>query len=219
LEDEIRIDLHIHTARSDGLDTPKEMIRGAIRKGLAGVAITDHDVPPPLIKMNNDFIVIPGVEVTTNKGHILLLGVYEIPPKNIDLFELIDFARERAYVIIPAHPYDIFRSGIGDLVKKIDCDAIEVINGGTFINFFNKKAKKVAKELNKPMTGGSDAHYVEVIGSAFTIFQNPVDDVDDVLDFIIKGKIVPYGKPYGVFPKIKRFIKKKLLGHSPKELD
>ncbi len=214
----MKIDLHIHTARSDGLDTPEEMVKGAIKKGLAGIAITDHDVPPPKITMRN-FLIIPGVEVTTNKGHILLLGVYEIPPKNIDLFELIDFARERAYVIIPAHPYDIIRSGIGDLVKRIDCDAIEVINGGTIINYFNKKAKKVAEELNKPMTGGSDAHYVEVIGSAFTIFQNPIDDVDDALNAIIKGEVRPYGKPYGIFPIIKLFVKRRLFSHSSNEFD
>lgn len=41
-------DLHCHTVRSDGNDTPQELIENAARAGLYAVAITDHDVPPPL---------------------------------------------------------------------------------------------------------------------------------------------------------------------------
>lgn len=41
------IDLHCHTTRSDGNDTPAELLRGAAERGMFVVAVTDHDVLPP----------------------------------------------------------------------------------------------------------------------------------------------------------------------------
>jgi len=39
----MRIDLHTHSTRSDGTDTPAELVRKAKAAGLDGVALTDHD--------------------------------------------------------------------------------------------------------------------------------------------------------------------------------
>lgn len=39
-------DLHTHTTRSDGADTPKEVISRAALKGIRILAITDHDIVP-----------------------------------------------------------------------------------------------------------------------------------------------------------------------------
>jgi len=46
----MRIDCHCHTIYSkhwfwgyDSINTPKEMIKAAIKKGLDGIAITDHN--------------------------------------------------------------------------------------------------------------------------------------------------------------------------------
>ncbi|MED4958897.1 PHP domain-containing protein, partial [Paenibacillus macerans] len=38
-----RFDLHTHTRASDGMNAPAENVRLAKEKGLAGLAITDHD--------------------------------------------------------------------------------------------------------------------------------------------------------------------------------
>ncbi len=40
--------MHAHTVRSDGNDTPEELLRNAADANLHVVAITDHDAPPPL---------------------------------------------------------------------------------------------------------------------------------------------------------------------------
>ena len=40
------IDLHCHTNRSDGADTPKELVDQAAEAGMKVIAITDHDVRP-----------------------------------------------------------------------------------------------------------------------------------------------------------------------------
>jgi 3',5'-nucleoside bisphosphate phosphatase len=40
-------DMHCHTVRSDGNDTPRELIDNAARLGLHALGITDHDIQPP----------------------------------------------------------------------------------------------------------------------------------------------------------------------------
>ena len=40
-------DLHCHTTRSDGNDTPAELIANASKSGISVLAITDHDIKPP----------------------------------------------------------------------------------------------------------------------------------------------------------------------------
>jgi len=47
-------DLHCHTDRSDGNDSPKELINLASSMSLRAIAITDHDINPPLtLQVNN----------------------------------------------------------------------------------------------------------------------------------------------------------------------
>ncbi len=47
-------DLHCHTIRSDGNDTPRELIDYAASLGMKATAITDHDiVPPETIKIDD----------------------------------------------------------------------------------------------------------------------------------------------------------------------
>ena len=41
------VDLHAHTTRSDGNDSPAGLLEHAAARGLKAVAITDHDVLPP----------------------------------------------------------------------------------------------------------------------------------------------------------------------------
>ncbi|MGX2994698.1 PHP domain-containing protein [Streptomyces sp. JNUCC 64] len=39
----MRIDLHTHSTASDGTDTPAELVRNAVARGLDVIALTDHD--------------------------------------------------------------------------------------------------------------------------------------------------------------------------------
>ena len=72
------IDLHNHSTRSDGTLTPAELIRYAAQKGLAAIALTDHDTidgieeavqaARSLSSQDPDALVpevIPGVELST----------------------------------------------------------------------------------------------------------------------------------------------------------
>lgn len=68
-------DLHCHTVRSDGNDTPQELIDNAARCGLHAVAITDHDIPPPLVLTSPDGgPPVPSVAYAASRGVRLILG-------------------------------------------------------------------------------------------------------------------------------------------------
>ena len=87
------IDLHVHTTASDGSFTPSEVCQMALDKGLAALAITDHDtvdgVPEAIRFMENHqpapdtqdplpMELIPGIELSCNYGsrEIHILGFY-----------------------------------------------------------------------------------------------------------------------------------------------
>ena len=37
------VDLHTHSTKSDGSFTPTELVEYAVKKGLAAIALSDHD--------------------------------------------------------------------------------------------------------------------------------------------------------------------------------
>ena len=67
-------DLHAHTTRSDGKDSPQELIDRASKLGLKAIAITDHDITPPSI-LEIKGKIIPILEYARSKDIILLRGI------------------------------------------------------------------------------------------------------------------------------------------------
>lgn len=75
----IKFDLHLHTSRSDGKNSTKEVLKMAKNRGLDVVAITDHNLPIKfnLEKMREKYgiYVVSGCELSFLAGHILVLGL------------------------------------------------------------------------------------------------------------------------------------------------
>lgn len=84
-------DLHGHTNRSDGNDTPKEFVDHAASRGVKVAAITDHDiVPPDFVLVEDEHVdiheyaksknvrLIKGIEISTetyiDDVHLVCLG-------------------------------------------------------------------------------------------------------------------------------------------------
>ena len=89
------IDLHIHTVYSDGELSPKQIIKFSARKGINIVAITDHDNLRGYSEAKeaaNEYGIqlIPGVEITTPKYHLLGLN---FNPEDKRLNQFIEYSR------------------------------------------------------------------------------------------------------------------------------
>ncbi|MCU0488304.1 MAG: PHP domain-containing protein [Anaerolineales bacterium] len=67
-------DLHCHTIRSDGADSPAELCDHAASLGMQVIAITDHDIDPPRRFVLADGREIDSREYAAEQGLLLVLG-------------------------------------------------------------------------------------------------------------------------------------------------
>ena len=189
------VDLHCHSWFSgDGVSSPESLIASARRKGLHGFALTDHDtsdgfrylLEKGLARADglpvDDFLIIPGVEVSTDEGHLLCLGVMLPYLKYAPAGEVCRLVHEAGGVAIPAHPYDRFRAGIREAVlETLAIDALEVFNAATTLKRFNEMAFQYATAKGHAKTAGSDAHHEAAIGTAYTILPTGDFSVQGIL--------------------------------------
>lgn len=206
----LKYDFHIHSKYSrDSRTLLKDILRTATDKNLNGIAICDHDEVKgglkalEIVKANpkkyGDFVVIPGTEVSTSKGHVLVLGVTENIPSFMTPEETTDYARDLNALSIIAHPFRKSAHGIGYLGGS-GADAAETFNSKCITNGSNKKAKKEAERIGMPQVGGSDAHIAELVGQGYTLVNIETNTQENVFDAILRGKTVPAGEktPKGI---------------------
>ena len=195
---QIRADLHVHTTYSrDSLITPKDLIYFAKKRGLNAVAVTDHNQLEGAYKIakETDFLIIPGMEISSSDGHIVALNVRELIPKGFCAAETVDQIHKASGVAIACHPYVYFKGCLRDKVCAT-FDAIEVINARAF-PFKNsvKKAEEIAERLNLSRVAGTDAHYGPQIGYGYTVIEATELSVEAVAKAIVEGHCEPFGQP------------------------
>lgn len=176
------------------------MITAAKRRGLSGIAVTDHntcDAVAHLIRtglMRDDgcavdgFLIIPGVEISTADGHLLCLGTTLPQMKGRPASEVATAIRERGGIAIAPHPYDSFRAGIREeILNQLDLAAIETFNAAVSLRRFNAKAGAYAARRGLPGTASSDAHHASAAGICSTTYNLPELSVASVLAAIPQG--------------------------------
>ena len=189
----IRIDLHMHTRFSgDATISPKLIVDQLhAHPFIKGVAITDHDTlqgyiqARKLARAYEDLLIIPGIEVSAQEGHINILGIEEKPALPLSVESVVDFARERGGVIVIPHPYR--EPGLNDVAKNIQADAVEVLNAFS-TNRENKMAQELAKAKNLPGVAGSDAHVPKFMWTVYTEIKAE-QNIDDALKAIKRGLV------------------------------
>ena len=195
----VKIDLHVHTEYSpDAFTSIKEAIYVAKKRGLDGIAITDHNTIAGVkeaqkIAKELDFLIIPGEEISTKEGHVLALGINKRIKPGLTAKETIDKIHKQKGLAIAAHPYGVIlhHHSVRDLIKELNFDAVEVFNSTNIIE--NKKAIEVARELNLVQVAGSDAHISSEIGRAYTIADCNLN-VKSFLAKIKQGNVLWIGK-------------------------
>ncbi len=92
-------DLHSHTNLSDGTTTPEENVATAVRLGLAGLGVTDHDTTAPWERARaaaegTGLEIVPGVEFSAelDSASVHVLG-YWVDPDNAPLQDEMDRLR------------------------------------------------------------------------------------------------------------------------------
>ncbi len=167
----IRCDLHIHSdASADGHCPVEKIVAVAKSRGFNAIAITDHDTTKgareALALKNPGILIIPGIEVSTRQGHILVLGTIKEYEAGKDACATIAEAKADGCLTIVPHPFHRWRHAVGLHSKAAlkEADAIEAYNSRYYVGTANQKAARVARCHNKPITAGSDAHDCRFVG-------------------------------------------------------
>lgn len=169
----MEFDLHVHSMYSyDSFLSPKHILRTSKRKGLDGIAITDHNtiqggLITKKINKDDDFIVIVGTEIKTEIGDVIGLFL-QSDIRSRMCGEVIEEIRDQGGISVFPHPFRGHKSP----EKNIDgFDLIEVFNSRSN-KMDNENAATLAESLHKSGVGGSDAHCSFEIGGARTVVED-----------------------------------------------
>lgn len=184
-------DTHMHTNLGDGWSSPKQVIREALAHHLQVIAVTDHDhiegakrVAELLARQPVPLELITGVEVSTRQGHLLGLFVQHAPKALRPVEESIDEIKAQGGLVIVPHPFgrlvpSLSRKKIEALLNKgYGIDGVEVYNPSPANASMRAEVLHANQQWHLAQTGGSDAHFWQHIGAAYTRF--PGSSVQDL---------------------------------------
>lgn len=187
---------------------PDQLIQRAKKIGLDGVCITEHNQlwdqqAIERFRQKYHFLVIGGVEVSTDCGDILVFGLHRSVRDVFYSQDLRKMVTDAGAVMILAHPFRSERAGVTDLSSSYNnskrlrslrehnifqmIEGIEVYNGQS--GFQEKRfAKSIADRFHLSTTGGSDAHAILGVGACYTVFEEEVRNEQDLISQIKDGK-------------------------------
>jgi hypothetical protein len=206
------IDLHTHSYphSDDSFMSVDELIEGSKSLGLDAICLTDHDAfwtTEQIDDLSNshNFLIIPGCEINTEAGHVLVFGLskYEFGMHKPEFLQAcVDKA---GGAMIAAHPYrrrfieepaekpgvreEMLERAGGDEFFQM-CQGLEALNGRG-LSIQNQFSLDLGGMLSVSMTAGSDAHKVEQIGTVATEFERPVSCLADLIKELQAGRFHP----------------------------
>lgn len=189
----LKIDIHVHTNYSDSISSVKDVIEAAKRRGLDGLAITDHHTiegAKKAMAKGKGLIIVPGEEIETRQGDILALGIRKTILKGLSIVEAIKQIHIQHGLTILPHPTIPFFSKLrkSDL-RRLAIDGLEVFSAITpLTRHYASKNEKIARKLGLPRLAGSDSHFPETVGDAYTILDVESCNLQGILDAIRLGR-------------------------------
>jgi predicted metal-dependent phosphoesterase TrpH len=208
----VLIDLHAHTAPRSNCSTTtlEELVSSARARGLDALCITEHDVRWPDDEIADasrllDFVLLPGVELTTDVGHVLAFGPLEKPLWMGYRFEELVAETERSgTALVLPHPVRRMageRAVLGGRVPPAPEDvaalpqwaavhAIEVASTQTTALEHTLTAAALAV-VARPSVGASDAHGPGLAGAYATRLDGRVATALELAAEIRAGHVEP----------------------------
>ncbi|MGH7620764.1 MAG: PHP-associated domain-containing protein [Gemmatimonadaceae bacterium] len=186
------IDLHCHTKIHSACSalTPDALVRAARARGIDGVCITEHDALWPLADIERlaeemSFVVLRGMEVTTEVGHVLVYGAIQHSPEMSSLEALHRIVCDDGALMFLAHPSRRYGTlPPADLASVFD--SVETQNGSEGI-LQNDNAAQLARTLRIPGIGGSDANCAREVAVCATRFDADIHDEPTFLTALRTG--------------------------------
>jgi predicted metal-dependent phosphoesterase TrpH len=204
------LDMHVHTTIGsyDSNLSPLELIRIGKASGLDGVVVTEHDRGwdrdlARHLAREHDFLILCGMEVSTDLGHILVYGLEEYVSGILYAETLRQVVNRIDGVMFAAHPYRkafVSTNGRWDAPKPTLTvqqaadrpivqlvDGLEVYNGATG-DRENAMAAAVRAYVGVRGIGGSDAHSEHGLGCCVTEFARQIRSERELIEELRAGR-------------------------------
>ncbi len=196
----MQLDLHCHSKYSMDCDMdPKKIVRLAKRRGLDGIAITDHNETQGALEAikyaNGEILIIVGEEIFTSSGDILGLFLKERVTA-FDAKEAIAHVKSQGGVVVKPHPFADTMSLEEEVCEMLDgCEGFNARHA-TVKSCDNQvtepKILELAKEYDLTLTASSDAHFYPEIGNGRTIVS--ASNLEEARQQLLNGNTVLWGK-------------------------
>ena len=173
-------DFHTHTRLSDGKETIEHASKRAEERGLDFYVPTEHNLMHTGW-CKTSLCVLPGIEITTDNGHMNLFGITEMPERILEIVkhngedvintymeQTIEEAKKKGWLRSINHPFLTIWKWRFENTDLRDIDCMEIINDPTYPDGpeSNDKAIRFLDEVwNTGIrlfgVGGSDSHNLE----------------------------------------------------------
>ncbi len=197
------IDSHLHTRRHSGCSQIDEhqLIPTAIAAGLQGLIITEHHYQWRQEELDelktaageNTFLLMAGLEYSTNMGDILVYGLEPKAAESIEPFgdpeESLQHFLDLGAICVAAHPTRALVP-FDERLLTMPFDGIEV-QSVNIQPHEQRLAHKLAADLGIPGTAASDAHQLSSLGAYAMEFDDPVHSMADFVKAMRAGRFRP----------------------------
>lgn len=205
----VAIDTHVHTCYSpDSVADPAQVLHAAARRGLAGIAVTDHNTVEGAEqtraiaarlksqgKLPAGFQVIEGEEIGSREGHLIGLFLHATIPSDLSAEDTIAAIHAQGGIAVAAHP--LLPSGVGRRASQLPFDAVEVENMAEELHFAlapsrSRRARsRFYAAIIRPQLGVSDAHDPSAVGLGYTLVPGSVLTEIGLRQALAAGKTQP----------------------------
>jgi len=201
------LDIHVHTRLHSPCSSidPETLIRQAVRVGLDGVVITEHEYQwrqsglDELVARSGHphFLLLAGFEYSSWRGDLLIYGLSAeqagalapgLPPE-----DAIQAAHESGAVCVAAHPTR-FGMGFDERLVSLPLEGIET-HSVNLQEHEQRLAIQLAATAGIPAVAASDAHQLHSVGRYATEFADPIRSMADLQDSLRRGRFRPVGHP------------------------
>ena len=195
----MKFDLHMHTARHshDADSDPFELVQAAIRAGLDGIVITEHDCLWPEEELEElrasapGFVILAGVEVTGKGGDVLCYGVTELSAlsRGTEWGKLTREVHRQGGACVAAHPHR-WNQPFDRLIQEQapELDGIEVMSNNMDPDLRAKAQELLKRYPHFAQLGNSDSHQPHTVGCCYTLFDAVIRTNAELVAAIRAGK-------------------------------
>jgi predicted metal-dependent phosphoesterase TrpH len=190
-QDGWRLDPHVKV-----LD--ETVVARAKARGLDALVYAPHFTRLPAIERaaetygDDDLAVIPAREIFTgswrHRRHVLAIGLTDPVPDFLPLAATIEECRRQGAAVVVPHPtfLTVSLSAAECRCHREGIDALEVYNP-KHLPHHNRRASRLAAELDRPPIASSYAHRRATVGEVWTTFDTPQPTADELATALRDG--------------------------------